>query len=309
MNLTKSILFLTAVSAFLSRRASAFCIPSISSIHSTPPYLRTRSHPTKSGARWMHSQTTPTQQLPRKMPTSASVRLKASPTDLSVISATSSVSPAIQAVLVLSSIAILVGYHLQLFHKEFKQISKKEQGQGKTWRQYQADTREDWSRHVRDTEAWLYAIQSLRNAITAQTFLATTVLSLLTLITGRMWDILRSATVPSERRLLTVQLASIACTMLISSYQFLQGVRLMTHAGFMFPVKKNGTKVDKIMRQTQNCQWLGLRWMYISLGPIFWVVGGSRAFFVCALFLLKFFRAIDKEPESMGYEQYLGEHI
>merc|ERR1712129_558747 len=128
----------------------------------------------------------------------------------------------------------------------------------------------DWARHVRETEGWLYAIQSMRNAMTAQTFLASTVLSLLTLITGRIWDILRTASNQWERRLLTVQLSSISLTMLLSSYQFLQGVRLMTHAGFMFPVVKD-TSVDNMMRKTQNCQWLGLRWMYISLAPISWV--------------------------------------
>ncbi len=217
------------------------------------------------------------------------------------------VPPKLNAILVISSIAILVGYHLNLFRKEFK--SENSSGASKTWRQYQADTREDWARYVRETEGWLYAIQSLRNAITAQTFLATTVLSLLTLITGRIWDILRLASNTTERRLLTVQLTSIAMTMLVSAYQFLQGVRLMTHAGFMFPVKKNDTKVDNIMRQTQNCQWLGLRWMYVSLGPIAWVVGGSRAFFIAAVTLLQFFRSIDKKPEGLGYEEFQGSAI
>ena len=80
----------------------------------------------------------------------------------------------------------------------------------------------------------------------------------------------------------------------------------MTHAGFMFPVKKNSTKVDNIMRQTQNCQWLGLRWMYISLAPIAWVVGGSRAFFVAAMTLLQFFRSIDKQPEGLNYQEFQG---
>lgn len=83
----------------------------------------------------------------------------------------------------------------------------------------------------------------------------------------------------------------------------------MTHAGFMFPVKKNDTKVDNIMRQTQNCQWLGLRWMYISLAPIAWAVGGSRAFFVSASLLLQFFRSIDKKPEGLGYEEFQGGNI
>ena len=241
---------------------------------------------------------------PRPAQFYANTQLKAS--DLSAISS-SSVSPQLEAILVISAVFILAGYHVNLFRKEFKRDNSKKGG--KTWRQYQADTREDWSRHVRESEGWLYAIQAMRNAITAQTFLASTVLSLLTLITGRMWEILRSTTVKFERRLLTVQLASIAVTMLFSAYQFVQGVRLMTHAGFMFPVKKCGTKVDKMMRQTQNCQWMGLRWMYISLGPIFWAVGGSRAFFVTALMLLLFFRSIDKEPESMEYEQFQGGDI
>ena len=225
-----------------------------------------------------------------------------------VISTIISVPPQVQTVLVFSSILILAGYHILLFRKEF-QAEKSENVSRRTWRQYQADTREDWARYVRETEGWLYAIQSLRNAITAQTFLATTVLSLLTLITGKMWDIIRSTTAIFEQRLLTVQLSSIAMTMLISAYQFLQGVRLMTHAGFMFPVDKDDTKVDKIMRRTQNCQWLGLRWMYVSLGPIFWVVGGSRAFFVSSLMLWRFFRSIDKEPEGMQYEQFQGSAI
>lgn len=239
------------------------------------------------------------------MPRDTMISLKATP-DLTVIS-TTSISPKMQVILVMSSVFLLASYHLNLFRIEFERENFNVGS--KTWRQYQASVREDWSRYVRQSESWLYAIQSLRNAITAQTFLATTVLSLLTLITGRVWDILRSTTVKFERRLLTIQLSSIAITMLLSAYQFLQGVRLMTHAGFMFPVKKNGTKIDKIMRQSQNCQWLGLRWMYISLGPIFWVVGGSRAFFAATLVLLIFFRSIDKEPEGMQYEQFQGGNI
>ena len=199
-------------------------------------------------------------------------------------------SPAVQDVALISlSILILGSYHINLYRREKNSSIK-------TWRQYQADTREDWSRHVRDTEGWLYAIQSMRNAMVAQQFLATTVLSLLTLITGKMWDILRSESDIWRRRLLTVQLASISMTMLFSSYQFLQGVRLMTHAGFMFPVKKSNNKVDNIMRKTQNCQWLGLRWMYISVAPIAWVVGGSKTFFLISCLLFKFFSSIDQQP-------------
>jgi hypothetical protein len=160
----------------------------------------------------------------------------------------------------------------------------------------------------RETEGWLYAIQSLRNAITAQTFLASTVLSLLTLITGKVWDILRSASNKWERRLLIIQLLSISATMLFSANQFLQGVRLMTHVGFMFPVK-NDSKVDNIMRKTESCQWLGIRSMHLSLAPIAWVVGGSRAFFATSLALIIFFRQLDKKPEGLGYEEFQASNI
>jgi len=213
-------------------------------------------------------------------------------TQLNALPISTLTSPAVQNVALISlSVLILGSYHINLYRRERNSNTK-------TWRQYQAATREDWSRHVRDTEGWLYAIQALRNAMVAQQFLATTVLSLLTLITGKMWDILRSESDIWRRRLLTVQLASISMTMLFSSYQFLQGVRLMTHAGFMFPVKTSNNKVDNIMRKTQNCQWLGLRWMYISVAPIAWVVGGSRTFFLISCLLFKFFSGIDQQPKG-----------
>ena len=222
----------------------------------------------------------------------------AKPCASETISAIAAVPPTMQLILTISSVLIIASYHINL-------IIKERTSRVKTWRAYQAETREDWARHVRNTEGWLYAVQTLRNAITAQTFLATTVLSLLTLITGKLWDILRHLDRGSERRLLTVQLLSVALTMLMSAYQFLQGVRLMTHAGFMFPVSE-GTKVDNIMRRSQNCQWLGLRWMYISLAPIAWAVGGSRALFGVSCCLLQFFRNIDRKPKGMGYEEFQG---
>ena len=72
----------------------------------------------------------------------------------------------------------------------------------------------------------------------------------------------------------------------------------MTHAGFMFPISTCADKVDNIMRLTENSQWLGLRWMYVSLAPIAWVVGGGRAFFAMACLLFLFFQKIDRQPEQ-----------
>jgi len=187
----------------------------------------------------------------------------------------------------------LAVYHLQLYRVET-------QGNKRTWRTTQADNREEWSKFVRKTEGWLYAVQTLRNAITAQTFLSTTVLSLLTVITGRLWEIIRNLDAKSDyRKYLVTQLIMVASCMLTSAYHFLQSARLMTHAGFMFPVDPKTTKVDRIMRKTQNAQWLGLRWLYLSAAMISWVIGGPKIFLVSSLLLTTFFQKIDRCPEGV----------
>ena len=204
----------------------------------------------------------------------------------------------------------LIGYHIHLYRKE--------RNHEKTWRTEQASTREKWSRFVRQTEQWLYAIQTLRNAITAQTFLATTVLSLLTVIGGRLWDILRtmrnSATSTAtattnallqDKYLLTTQFILLAVCMLSSAYQFLQSARLMTHAGFMFPVEPHTTKVDNIMRKSQNSQWAGLRFLYISVVFIVWVVSGPKSFCLSSLLMTFFFQNIDKVPKGVMDNDYI----
>jgi len=191
---------------------------------------------------------------------------------------------------------ILAVYHLQLYRLE-------SQGEKRTWRSTQADNREKWSSFVRKTEGWLYAVQTLRNAITAQTFLSTTVLSLLTVITGRLWEIIRKLDAKSDyRKYLIVQLTMVASSMLTSAYHFLQSARLMTHAGFMFPIDPKSTKVDRIMRKTQNAQWLGLRWLYLSAATISWVVGGPKIFLVSSLLLTTFFQKIDRVPEGVDVD-------
>jgi len=184
---------------------------------------------------------------------------------------------------------LLAGYHIRLFQLE------KQSKEAVTWRTVQANTRALWSQHVRETEGWLYAVQTLRNAITANTFLATTVLSLLTVIGGRMWDILRKS---SNDQLLMAQFAAVSACMLSSAYHFLQSARVMTHAGFMFPVA-TGTKVDRLMVKSQNAQWLGLRWLYVSLAMIAWTVGGEKLFFGSSLALVRFLFSVDRAPANI----------
>jgi uncharacterized membrane protein len=190
---------------------------------------------------------------------------------------------------VFAAISILTGYHVKLLQSE--------KAGTPTWRSAQAATREQWSRYVREKELYLYAVQTLRNAITANTFLATTVLSVLTVISGKLWEMVRLPGTVGRQRLI-VQFTCVAFCMLTSAYQFLQGARLMTHAGFMYPVT-TGTKVDAIMRKSEISQWLGLRWLYVSLGMILWTVGGERAFLLSSIALVQFFKSIDRVPEGL----------
>ena len=214
--------------------------------------------------------------------TGSSLYLSAS----SLISSTPSITQVhVNTIGVAAAVLLLSSYHINLYRKE-------KLGQP-TWRSTQAGTREAWSRYVRSEEAWLYAIQTLRNAITAQTFLATTVLSLLTVISGRLWKIQSSTTQTTTS---TIQFALVAAMMLSSAYQFLQSARLMTHAGFMFPVTKNTTEVDRIMRRSQHSQWMGLRCLYIAAGLLSWIVGGPKVFCFASVLLTIFFRKIDQVP-------------
>jgi len=194
-----------------------------------------------------------------------------------------------------TSLALLIGYHVRL-----RLWEKKENNM--SWRSHQAGVREQWSHYVRSNEAWLYAIQTLRNAITANTFLATTVLSLLTVIAGRGFSTIQNS---GSSPLFTVQFVAVTLSMLSSAYQFLQSARLMTHAGFMFPVSPESNKVDNIMRRSQNCQWAGLRLLYISISFISWTIGGEIAFLLTSMGMVQFFSSIDQAPEgTVGGDTY-----
>jgi hypothetical protein len=119
-----------------------------------------------------------------------------------------------------------------------------------------------------------------------------------------MWDLVRAAGQNSvERRVLVAQFVAVSGCLLLSAHNFLQGARLMTHIGFMFPVTAdpdglvNGEAVDKVIEGSQNAQWLGLRWLYLAIASTVWIVGGEGAYFIAAIGFWRFFRELDKPPK------------
>ena len=74
----------------------------------------------------------------------------------------------------------------------------------------------------RAAHRWLYAIQALRNAITANTFLASTVLSLFTVTTGYLRAVLQQG----FDAVVVVQFSGLLALLLCSAYNFSQAARL-----------------------------------------------------------------------------------
>ena len=185
-------------------------------------------------------------------------------------------------------IANLARYHVSL--------RAREQAGVPSWRSAQGLTRVKWTRHVFETEGWLYAIQSLRNAITANTFLASTVLTLFGLSIGSLWK-----QKPSNLDVrATAQLVSAAGGLICSAYSFSQSARLMVHAGFMFPVAatepEERAAVERIMVRSHLLQWGGWRWLYLSAWTATWVLGGEVAACAASFALTAFLASEDRKP-------------
>ena len=185
-------------------------------------------------------------------------------------------------------------------------LAARERGGAVSWKATQAEARRRWTRHVFATEGWLYAVQTLRNGISANTFLASTVLTLFTLSCG---SFLGAA--PARRsRVALAQIGAAGVCLLSSAYAFSQSARLMTHAGFMFPVAADcggeacgvddaalaRDVVERVVVRSHKLQWVGWRALYLSAAVGAWVLGGEGAALAASLALAAFFAREDRCP-------------
>lgn len=208
--------------------------------------------------------------------------------------------PRARAAALALGVANQVSYHVSL--------ERRERNGAASWRGTQALARRRWTRHVFATEGWLYAVQTLRNGITANTFLASTVLTIFTLSCG---SFLGAAPAAARTRLRLAQIAGAALCLLGSAYSFSQSARLMTHAGFMFPVAADcdggnvcdlddaalsRAIVENVVVRSHRLQWSGWRYLYLSSGVGAWVVGGEYVALAVSLALSAFFAREDRCP-------------
>ena len=128
-------------------------------------------------------------------------------------------------------------------------------------------------------------------------------LSLFTVTTGYLRAVLQQG----FDAVVVVQFSGLLALFLCSAYNFSQAARLMTHAGFMFPVAGDAdagiltpAAVERIMVKSSNCQWAGLRYLYHTLPVVCWILGGGAsgeyAFLVAALLLTRGLGQIDRAP-------------
>jgi len=165
------------------------------------------------------------------------------------------------------------------------QLARRERQGADSWRKTQAAARVQWCRHVFATEGWLYAVQTLRNGITANTFQASTVLTLAGLSVGQL------------KHASNLQAASVVCCLVASAYTFSQSARLMLHAGFWFPVAAGDAQqraaVETIMVRSHRLQWMGWRCLYHVAWPVAWLAAGPAASLGMSLALTLFFARED----------------
>ena len=225
-----------------------------------------------------------------------------------------------------ASVALGAG-NLAQYHLRLSRLEKEGQP---TWRAVQAATRASWVTYVRANaglQGYTYAIQTLRNAITACVALTGTMLTAFTVTMTYL------RTVKAELEwLVLLQFSSTGLLLLFSSYFFLQSARAMTHAGFMFPVAADPdagevppTKIspealaaggwrpnaiyalrprsiEVTMAKSETAQWAGLRFLYLAITGVVWICGGEIAFFVATLAMRRFLAGIDRPPELAEIE-------
>ena len=61
--------------------------------------------------------------------------------------------------------------------------------------------------------------------------------------------------------------------------------------------------MDAMIRKSEIKQWLGLRYLYLSLSAIVWAMGGETMFLVSSVALVLFFRNIDLVPVDLRNEK------
>ena len=63
-----------------------------------------------------------------------------------------------------------------------------------------------------------------------------------------------------------------------------------------FSYRLKPTAVQMAMAKSEDHQWAGLRFLYLAVSGVVWIIGGEIAFFVATLALRRFLSGIDSPP-------------
>ena len=137
-----------------------------------------------------------------------------------------------------------------------------------------------------------------------------TAVSLFSLCVGFFYTVLKK----QFGWLMLLRCSLISSCLLLSAFNFSQSARQMTHCGFMFPVA-NGAgggsdfvtsdEVEKVMVTSENSQWAGLRFFYLAICSVVWLLAsgiaepaGEWGFLAACVGMRVFLGKIDRPPRG-----------
>ena len=207
------------------------------------------------------------------------------------------------------SVALYAAYNLYIRHKEGVDP-------GFTIHGISRSARAQWVASVLEKQNSILAVQTLRNATMASTFMASTsellavgVLSL----TGNgenvrhTWHSLNFfGSVTSD--MFALKILALLLNFFLAFFCFTSSLRLYTHVAFMLGVEggpedksRMGCMAEKYLNMGANHFSLGMRAFYFTVPLVFWIFGAQFMFFG-TIFLISIVYALDKTPKQSMHQ-------
>ena len=207
------------------------------------------------------------------------------------------------------SVALYSAYNLYIRHKETVDPGYTIHGISRT-------ARAQWVASVLEKQNSIVAVQTLRNATMASTFMASTSVLLavgVLSLTGNgenvrhTWHSLNFfGSVTSD--MFALKILALLLNFFLAFFCFTSSLRLYTHVAFMLGVEggpedksRMGCMAEKYLNMGANHFSLGMRAFYFTVPLVFWIFGAQFMFFG-TIFLISIVYALDKTPKQSMHQ-------
>ena len=207
------------------------------------------------------------------------------------------------------SVALYAAYNLYIRHKEGVDPGFTIHGISRT-------ARAQWVASVLEKQNSILAVQTLRNATMASTFMASTSVLLavgVLSLTGNgenvrhTWHSLNFfGSVTSD--MFALKILALLLNFFLAFFCFTSSLRLYTHVAFMLGVEDGpedkshmGCMAEKYLNMGANHFSLGMRAFYFTVPLVFWIFG-AQFMFLGTIFLISIVYALDKTPKQSMHQ-------